>query len=82
MALFKFTKNIINNKNIDFFSRGLIKRDFTYIDDVIVRIEGLINKFKNIKTNHEIFYIGNGKPKKLKLLLKEIEKNLKISKIK
>ena len=77
MALFKFTKNIINNKNIHFFSSGSIKRDFTYIDDVIVRIEGLIKKFKNIKTNHEIFNIGNGKPKKLELFLKKIKKNLK-----
>ena len=34
MALFKFTKNIIENKAIDIFNFGKMKRDFTYIDDL------------------------------------------------
>lgn len=39
MALFKFTKNIIEGKPIDVFNNGDMKRSFTYIDDII---EGVI----------------------------------------
>jgi len=39
MALFKFTKAIIENRSIDVFNYGKHQRDFTYIDDVV---EGII----------------------------------------
>src|SRR6266571_8327909 len=35
MVLFKFTKAILDNQPIDVFNQGNMKRDFTYIDDVI-----------------------------------------------
>ena len=35
MALFKFTKNILNNEPIDVYNHGDMMRDFTYIDDII-----------------------------------------------
>ena len=35
MAIFKFTKNIFENKTIFLFNSGKNLRDFTYIDDVI-----------------------------------------------
>lgn len=35
MALFKFTKNILEDKPIDIYNFGRMKRDFTYIDDVV-----------------------------------------------
>ena len=38
MALFKFTKSIINNKSIDLYNFGDHIRDFTYIDDVVTAI--------------------------------------------
>ena len=41
MATFIFTKNIINKKKIKVFNYGKMKRDFTYIDDIIQGIEGL-----------------------------------------
>ena len=43
MALFKFTKNILENKKIELFNNGKHSRDFTYIDD-IVRALLFINK--------------------------------------
>ena len=49
MALFKFTKGIINKKKIDIYNRGKMYRDFTYIDDIVKGISGLINKAPNIK---------------------------------
>ncbi|HIP52890.1 MAG TPA: NAD-dependent epimerase [Chromatiales bacterium] len=39
MALFKFTKNILEGKPIDVFNYGKHRRDFTYIDDIV---EGVI----------------------------------------
>ena len=39
MALFKFTKNIFENKPIDVYNSGKMVRDFTYIDDIV---EGVI----------------------------------------
>ena len=35
MAIFLFTRNIINGKPIIVYNRGNMKRDFTYIDDII-----------------------------------------------
>ena len=38
MALFKFTKNMIENKKINIFNHGNHTRDFTYIDDITKKI--------------------------------------------
>ena len=49
MALFLFTKAILNNEEIKVFNNGNMLRDFTYIDDIIESIFRLIKKppFKN-----------------------------------
>ena len=44
MALYKFTKSIINNQPIRVFNNGKMIRDFTFIDDVIESIFRLIEK--------------------------------------
>jgi UDP-glucuronate 4-epimerase len=49
MALFKFTKGIINKKKIDIYNRGKMYRDFTYIDDIVDGISSLINKAPKMK---------------------------------
>jgi len=45
MALFLFTKAILEGKPIDVFNYGKMKRDFTYIDDIV---EGVIRVLDNI----------------------------------
>ena len=35
MALFKFTKAILDDKSIDLYNKGKMSRDFTYVDDVV-----------------------------------------------
>ena len=42
MALFKFTKSILEGKPIEIFNNGNHKRDFTYIDDVVEVITRLL----------------------------------------
>ena len=76
MALFKFTKNILNNKPIELFNKGNHLRDFTYVDDIVDGIYLLIKKQSKKSIPYEIFNIGNGNPKKLLDYLKNIEKNL------
>ena len=49
MALFKFVKGIINKKKIDIYNQGKMYRDFTYIDDIVKGVIGLINKPPNLK---------------------------------
>jgi len=49
MALFKFVKGIINKKKIDIYNKGKMYRDFTYIDDIVKGVIGLINKPPNLK---------------------------------
>ena len=90
MALFKFTKLIMEDEPIRVFNFGKMKRDFTYIDDVIKSIILLIdkppNKTKLSRLNdsdpsiswapYKVFNIGNSKPIDLMLYINEIEKNL------
>ena len=55
--MFIFTKKIIEGKPIPVFNNGNMKRDFTYIDDIISGIRAAIEK--NYKC--EIFNLGNNK---------------------
>jgi UDP-glucuronate 4-epimerase len=81
MAYFKFTEAIINNKSIDVYNHGKMKRDFTYIDDIVNSLILLIQKkpekSSNVITNatsrFNIYNIGNNKPITLKRFIKSIE---------
>ena len=90
MALFMFTKSIIEDKPIKVFNNGNMTRDFTFIDDIVESITLLTNK--PAKTNqefnfldpdpasswapHRIFNIGNSNPTQLMDYIKAIEKCL------
>ena len=77
MAMFSFTKAIIEEKEIKVFNSGNLSRDFTYIDDIVEGIMSLINniekdKYEPIQNNnnskagyYEIVNIGNNHPEKL-----------------
>ena len=90
MALFKFTKAILNNRKINVFNHGEMYRDFTYIDDIsegIFRISKKLPK-KNITFNSykprsdissapfSIYNIGNNKSVKLNDCIKILENSL------
>ncbi len=49
MALFLFTKAIIEGKPIDVFNNGKMKRDFTYVDDIVESISRLSSKASDIR---------------------------------
>ena len=75
--MFIFTKNILDNKPIEVFNNGNMKRDFTYIDDII---NGIKSAIKN-NNKCEIFNLGNSKSEKLMDMIKLIERELGIKAI-
>ena len=76
MALFLFTKAIIENKPIKVFNKGNLQRDFSYIDDVAIAINNVICKDSKNKNPFKIYNIGNSNPVKLMDFILLIEKKL------
>lgn len=84
MSLFLFTNAIKRNKEIKLFNKGNMKRDFTYIDDIVSAVVKLIkkvpkpknksNKFSNIP--FRVLNIGSNNPVELKKYIKYIESAL------
>lgn len=75
MSLFKFTKNILENKKIELYNNGDHYRDFTFIDDVVDAV-ALIIKKKKYNNIFKIYNIANSNSISLITYLSEIEKNL------
>ncbi len=88
MALFVFTKSILNNEPIEVFNDGNMERDFTYIDDVVKGISLMIDNPPSpgltwdpvnpdpsySSAPFRIYNIGNNKPIRLLDFISEIEK--------
>ena len=62
MAYFKFAKAIAEGKAIDVYNYGKMKRDFTYIDDVIEAIVKIIPNSLNTQPPYKIYNLGNNSP--------------------
>ena len=85
MALFKFTKAILNGDAIDVYNHGDMKRDFTYIDDLVHAIRLLIDAApRRLETVPEgdslspvapfrVVNIGNSEPVQLLAFIEAIE---------
>lgn len=72
MAPFLFTKAIVDGKPIKVFNEGNLKRDFTYIDDIIEGVFKVVNDRKKTE-NYSIYNIGNSKPESVLDFIKYIE---------
>ena len=92
MALFLFTKAILEGQPIDVYNQGRMKRDFTYIDDII---EGVCRVMERIPAPdprwradcpdpassfapYRIYNIGNNRPVELLHFIDILEKNLRM----
>jgi len=90
MALFLFTKAILEGRPIDVFNHGKMRRDFTYIDDIV---EGIIRVTDHIpqpnpdwsglhpdpgtsKAPYKVYNIGNNKPVELLHFIEVLEDHL------
>jgi UDP-glucuronate 4-epimerase len=72
MAMLIFTRKILAGEPIPVFNNGNMKRDFTYIADIIAGTRAAINK--NFKC--EVFNLGNNKSEQLMDVVSLIEQNL------
>jgi UDP-glucuronate 4-epimerase len=72
MAYFSFTKKILAEEPIEVYNNGKMKRDFTFIDDIILGTKSALEK--NYKC--EIFNLGNNKNEELMDLIKVLENEL------
>ena len=87
MALFLFTKAIMENRPIDVFNHGKMKRDFTYIDDIVEGLIRVIDKIPAPDTGwnsdnpdsatsyapYRIYNIGNNNPIELAKFIEVLE---------
>lgn len=78
MAMFLFTKAMLEGKSIKVFNNGDLMRDFTYIDDIINGIEIIFNNIPDSHSPYEIMNIGFGSPQPLMHFINSIEDNLGI----
>ncbi|HIA77465.1 MAG TPA: NAD-dependent epimerase/dehydratase family protein, partial [Gammaproteobacteria bacterium] len=89
MALFKFTKGILDGKPIPVYNRGEMVRDFTYIDDIVEGVVRAIDRLPPLDSDHEnkndsavspapyqIYNIGNSHPIPLMRYIQALEKAL------
>jgi UDP-glucuronate 4-epimerase len=72
MAYYHFTKKICKGEPIDVFNNGQMKRDFTYIDDIVAGTAAAID----LGASYEIFNLGNNRPVSLLDLIALLEKTL------
>ena len=87
MAIFLFTKAILENRPIDVFNEGQMRRDFTYIDDIV---EGVVRTCDHVATPdpewsgdrpdpgtsaapYRLYNIGNNQPVELMHLIRVLE---------
>ena len=76
MAIYLFADAIANNRPIKVFNNGNMRRDFTYVDDIVSGIEILLKNPPERDNGHsayKISNIGNGSPQPLGDFIKAIE---------
>lgn len=90
MALFKFTKNIIEGKPIDVYNNGDMMRDFTFVDDIVEAISRLVKKKampnpewsgenpdpSSSYAPYKVYNIGNNSPVSLMEFIEAIEEKI------
>jgi len=76
MAYFSFTRKILNGDSIQIFNHGNMRRDFTYIDDIVTGIMAMIPSpptESDDGTRYKVYNIGNNKPEGLLHFVKTLE---------
>ena len=80
MAYFKFTNKIVKGEPIQIYNNGDMKRDFTYVDDIVRGVAAVMQKIPE-KTEdgvpYKVYNIGNSKPEDLLNFVNTLEECLK-----
>lgn len=82
MAYFKFTKSILEGNKINVYNNGNLRRDFTYIDDIVNGVFGLLDEIPENKRSkitssapkYALYNIGNNNSVNLIDFISSIEK--------
>jgi UDP-glucuronate 4-epimerase len=83
MAVWKFTAAVLNGQPIDVYNHGNMRRDFTYIDDIVAGVIASLDhppaddgaaKPGGFTTPHRLYNIGNNRPEALMDLVAAIER--------
>ncbi len=79
MALFKFVRAGIQGKPIDLYNQGKMKRNFTYVSDIVNALVSALEK--PVRGRNEVYNLGGSESVPLKkfvsLIEKELDKSLK-----
>lgn len=79
MAYWIFSENIKRNKPIRVFNNGKMRRDFTYINDVVAGVLAALDRpvsQLNLDISHRVYNLGNDKPEQLMDMIEIIESGL------
>jgi UDP-glucuronate 4-epimerase len=79
MAYYSFTKNILAGKPITVFNNGQMKRDFTYIDDIVAGVLAVMQKPPSVQGAEPptaLYNLGNSKSENLMDFLAVLEKTI------
>ena len=82
MAYFSFTEKMLKGETIPVFAEGLLRRDFTYIDDIVEGVVRLLFKPQPADTGrapHAVFNIGNHQPIVVMDFIRTLEKVLGVN---
>ncbi len=72
MAYYRFTQQILRGEKIPVFNQGKMRRDFTYIDDIVDGVLAAVD----LGAACEIFNLGNNRPVELMEMIRLLEKGL------
>jgi UDP-glucuronate 4-epimerase len=72
MAYFGFTQKILAGEPLEVFGQGQMARDFTYIDDIVDGVIGVLDR-PPAPGGHEIYNIGDNNPIKLMDMIAHLE---------
>lgn len=73
MAAFIFTKAILEGKKMPVFNQGKMRRNFTYIDDIV---EGTVKCLQKPGQTHKVYNIGNNRSEDLMDFIHTLEKHI------
>jgi UDP-glucuronate 4-epimerase len=77
MAYFSFTRAIFEGRPIPVFNRGDMRRDFTYVDDVVVGVLAALDRPPAAETGaapHRLYNLGNNRAEPLLRFIETIER--------
>jgi UDP-glucuronate 4-epimerase len=75
MAYYSFTRAMLAGETIEVFGQGALQRDFTYVDDIVDGVIGVLDRPPRTP-RHRVLNIGAGHPERVSTLIQTLERLL------